>query len=276
MACANRRPLRWWPGCSGRYLLLLAALLFASPGLTGPLQEPRPASAPASLVIEAQALATVPIVIYLKGNSAKPDAATTGWIYNEGFQFKPFFQVLSLGGTVNVINKDPTLHNTHLAHAYTLFNVAVPLPGIRVQRTLSKAGVFSVRCDLHPNMRAWLFVTENPYYAVLETGGSFHIDGIPAGEHLVHIWDPETGERVRLLRFAPGETRRFSLSELRNAGTAPKAVMMTGDDTKTAYWLLGAVALSIALLLITTAIWWQRRRTPQRPSLYRIDWDRYR
>lgn len=258
---------------AARCLFYLAFLLIPLPGLAGAEDAARQMWTPASLVIDVESVAEAPVLVYLEGAHAQPDAAKSGWIYNETFQFKPYFQVLALGGTVTVVNKDPTLHNTHLIHSSTLFNVAAPLPDIPIRRTLSMAGVFSVRCDLHPTMRAWLFVAENPHYAVLQSGGSYRIDGFPAGEHRVHVWDAQSGDRLRLIHFAPGEIRHVSLDELREAGRAPAPLDIVRQTQWSGYWLLGAGLLIGAIL--AAVLLWRRRAIPERPSLYRIQWDRY-
>jgi hypothetical protein len=52
----------------------------------------------------------------------------------------------------------------------------------------SEADPFYIKCDVHPWMKAWVLVSDHPYFAVTDTNGNFSIDGIPAGTYEVVCW----------------------------------------------------------------------------------------
>jgi len=126
-----------------------------------------PAGAPvhsATLQLHVARVESVPLVVYLEALGAAE--AAVGERVHPAVQltsvnaaFEPAFQVAPLAARVEVGNRDPLAHNTHVFDGRrTLFNVALPLPGTPVTKVLTRTGLFEVRCDLHPWMRAALFV----------------------------------------------------------------------------------------------------------------------
>ena len=75
----------------------------------------------------------------------------------------------------------------------TVFNVALPNKGQRIERPLKKAGLVRVECDAHGWMLAWIYVAENPYYAVTSKDGRFTITDVPPGSYTLVAWQEYTG-----------------------------------------------------------------------------------
>jgi hypothetical protein len=155
-----------------------------------------------------------PLVVFLEiptETSADPRAVAR--ITSVGSSFQPAFQVAPLPASIEVGNQDPIPHNTHVFDGRrTLFNVAVPLAGIRAHKVLGRPGIFEIRCDFHPWMRAWLFVPSGPHHAVVWTAGAASLHDIPPGTHRLHVWTPAHGDTVRTLSFASGEVKSLRLS----------------------------------------------------------------
>lgn len=170
----------------------------------------------ASLRLHVTTVHSAPVVIYLK--SPRTVEQPTGAprpvmvrINSVNSTFEPRFQVAPLSATIEVTNGDPIPHNTHVFDGNrTIFNVATPVPGVRVRKILSQPGMLGVRCDLHPWMQAWVFVPANPHYAVFWQPGSVTLRDIPAGEYRVYAWQASRGERVLDLSLGSGEIRSVS------------------------------------------------------------------
>jgi hypothetical protein len=115
---------------------------------------------------------------------------------NRKCRFEPRVQVIPAGMNVAIHNSDPVLHNTHgfLIKA-TVFNVAMPKQGMSVEKPLRKPGIVRVECDAHGWMLAWIYVADNPYYAVTGKDGSFTISGVPPGQYAMVVWQEHAGTK---------------------------------------------------------------------------------
>jgi hypothetical protein len=121
---------------------------------------------------------------------------------------------------VELLNSDNTGHNTNIAatgRART-YNAIIP--------ALSKAeyspggesrGPFSVTCNIHPWMLAYMIVRDNPYFAVTDEEGRFEIKNLPAGIPLTfRVWQEQVQNNFVDVTINQGATRwsrgRFDLT----------------------------------------------------------------
>jgi hypothetical protein len=145
---------------------------------------------------------------------AKP--TKTPELNNRKCRFEPNVQVIPAGMNVAILNSDPVLHNTHgFLIRSTVFNVAMPKPGMRVERPLRKPGLIRVECDSHGWMRAWILVADNPYYAVTGKDGIFTIPEVPPGNYTLVVWQEHAGSREIPVAVKSRETVTVPTIELK-------------------------------------------------------------
>ncbi|MEM8865955.1 MAG: hypothetical protein AAGF31_10475 [Planctomycetota bacterium] len=149
------------------------------------------------VVGEAGGLANV--VVYLRvrrGESVAvhPDYATSAEeplaITNRGCRFEPRITLLRTGQPLVVKNADPTAHNTKFD---LIKNDAVNsvIPADQEFTTAFNAAEskpLPVSCNIHPFMRGYVLVRDDPYMAVTGEDGLFEIQNLPAGEHQFQFW----------------------------------------------------------------------------------------
>ena len=158
-----------------------------------------------------------PLVVYLRGAGLVPPRPDAGAsppyrIRSVDGRFLPQFQVVPRASTLEMVNSDTIAHNTHVfSRGETVFNVALPLRGVTVRKVLAGDGIFDVRCDMHPWMRAWVFVPPSRHHAVVDQPTTVRFTDIAPGEYVLHDWQPGRPENARLVRLAAGETRRLRL-----------------------------------------------------------------
>ena len=158
-----------------------------------------------------------PLVVYMRGSGLDPPSADAGSspvhrIRSADGRFSPEFQVVPPAGVVEMANIDSTAHNTHVFNrGETVFNVALPVRGVKVRKVLTGDGVFDVRCDMHPWMRAWMFVPPSRHYAVVREPATVTFSGIAPGDYVLHDWRPNRPEGIHPVRLAAGETRQLRL-----------------------------------------------------------------
>ncbi|TIX37701.1 MAG: hypothetical protein E5V19_08175, partial [Mesorhizobium sp.] len=108
-------------------------------------------------------------------------------------RFEPAVQMIP-AGSLEVVNSDPMLHNTHGYYGKrTAFNLALPNKGQRIPVELKRAGTVRVDCDAHGWMEGWVYVVDNPYYAVTGADGKFSITDVPPGNYKLVAIHPFTG-----------------------------------------------------------------------------------
>ena len=94
-------------------------------------------------------------------------------------------------GSIAVVNKDPVLHNTHGYYGRrTAFNTALPNQNQNIAVELLKTGTVRVDCDAHGWMEGWIYVRDNPYYAVTGVDGKFNITNVPPGSYKLVTLQP--------------------------------------------------------------------------------------
>ena len=118
-----------------------------------------------------------------------PNEPPPAVINNKGCLFAPRVQVARPREPVFVTSEDNTLHTTHVydERNRALFNIALPVPGLKIQRPMPLGGVMRIECDSHEWMRGWLYVTDL-LATVTGPGGRFRLEGIPAGTHELTVW----------------------------------------------------------------------------------------
>jgi len=135
-------------------------------------------------------------IVYLKKvdkGKAWDKPARTPQIDNVKCDFRPHVQVMRVGD-FDIVNSDPILHNTHgFLDRLTVFNVALPNQGQRITKQLKRPGLVRVECDAHGWMLGWVYVADNPYYALTAKDGTFTIKDVPPGSYTLVGWQEYTG-----------------------------------------------------------------------------------
>jgi hypothetical protein len=122
-------------------------------------------------------------------------------------RFRPDIQVIR-NGEIAVVNKDPVLHNTHGYYGRrTAFNTALPNQDQSVTVELLKTGTVRVDCDAHGWMEGWIFVRDNPYYAITGADGKFRIADVPPGTYKLVVLQPYSALVEQDVTIAAGESR---------------------------------------------------------------------
>ncbi len=160
--------------------------------------------------------AATPVLVTLRPLTAM--AAPTGGasrivsISSRGNDFVPRYQVAPVGARLLIRNEDTLLHNTHISDRHaTLFNVATPRAFQDVAKVLPREGLFTVRCDLHPWMKAWIAVTDAPFHVLLEGQGEAVFEALPPGTYRLQIWRTDAALVERLVELEAGKSPRLEL-----------------------------------------------------------------
>jgi plastocyanin len=159
--------------------------------------------------------AVVYLVDVAKGK-AWPEQSKPPEIDNVKCRFEPEVQVIP-PGRLDVVNSDPVLHNTHGYYGKrTAFNLGLPNEGQRIPVELKRAGTVRVDCDAHGWMEGWIYVADNPYYAVTGADGKFTISDVPPGDYKLVAVQSFTGPIEMPVTVKAGESTKLEIELKKN------------------------------------------------------------
>jgi plastocyanin len=127
-------------------------------------------------------------VVSLVGVKSSGGASSAG-VMNEKCRFSPHVQVVRPNATITTSSRDPILHTTNAAmdNGKGLWNVAVPVPGIRIPKPLAGPGLVRLVCNTHPWMRGYIIVSDE-IAAVSDGDGRFTLQDVPPGTYELRVW----------------------------------------------------------------------------------------
>jgi plastocyanin len=154
--------------------------------------------------------AVVYLVEVAKGK-AWPAQGKTPELDNRKCRFEPEVQVIR-AGPLDVVNDDPILHNTHGYYGKrTAFNMALPNQGQRIPTELTRPGTVRIDCDAHGWMEGWIYVVDNPYYAITGADGKFTITDVPPGNYSLVAIQSFTGPQQQSVTVAAGKPTNLTI-----------------------------------------------------------------
>ncbi len=228
-----------------RFTILPPALLaFAMAALLATAEEPapqiakqspatKPATVPANGTIHGQVTIAAGldiqkpdltrVVVYVASNpelDALPLPSGRPVVSQHNKTFVPNFTVVSRGTDVEFPNWDHFDHNVFSrSKAAPAFDLDRYPYGVSKSRQFDKLGIVQLFCNVHPNMRAIIFVTPNHYSARADADGKFQITGLPAGHYELVAWHERCEEQRKPFDVAVSSDAdiSFALEESRRS-----------------------------------------------------------
>lgn len=102
--------------------------------------------------------------------------------------FVPHVLAVMKGTTVRFSNSDTFLHNVFSSSRVQTFNVSQAKQGDHTDLRFNSPGIVPIKCHIHANMKAYIVVLANPFFAVTSASGLFTINGVPAGTYALKVW----------------------------------------------------------------------------------------
>lgn len=156
------------------------------------------------------------VFIYVKSGLTGSYPAPTEPVVlaQKGCDYDPHMIALQVGQPLQIINDDDTLHNIHPRPKQNEeFNIGQPRQGMESTRTFDKPEtMIPVGCDVHPWMRAFINVVDNPFYAVTGNDGTFKIEGLPAGEYEIEALHDSLPAQTSKVTVKDGEAATLNLT----------------------------------------------------------------
>jgi len=176
---------------------IFPAIAMASATIEGTVALPKEHSAPVvaqryEIVSKGGILATDPpvAVVYLEGDFAKSAELPVKQVAQKDMAFIPALLPVQVGTKVEFPNQDDTYHNIFSYSPAKRFDLGRYRPDERPipSQIFDKAGLVTLRCDIHEHMRGLILVLDTPYFVTTDTAGHFKLSGLPAGHYTLKAW----------------------------------------------------------------------------------------
>jgi len=143
------------------------------------------------------------VVVFITGVTAgKAAVPGIAKLDNKNCRYEPHVVAMVVGSKLQIGNADPILHNTHARLPKAdVFNVALPMEGQVIDRTIDKMGLMKVGCDAgHDWMTAWIATFDHPYFAVTDASGKYSIPDLPPGDYTLVAWHEKLGRKSQAIK----------------------------------------------------------------------------
>ena len=102
-----------------------------------------------------------------------------------GRAFFPQLLVVRKNQVVRFKNSENELHNVNVTDesGVTIFNIGMPILGGLYDHVFEQSGRYAVRCNVHQEMAATIFVTASPFAGIADREGRFSFSEVPYGSY---------------------------------------------------------------------------------------------
>jgi len=151
------------------------------------------------VVGENKGIANVVVFVRDKSVKVKPEAKAAAMaakpvLDNANCRFEPHVLFVQVGQEYVIKNSDTAGHNSNIGSIKAPSNDLIPAGGQVVKKfSADEAVPAQVTCNIHPWMKGWIVIRDNPYAAVSKADGSFEIADLPAEELELQFWHEKAG-----------------------------------------------------------------------------------
>ena len=125
--------------------------------------------------------------------------------------FVPHVLAITVGSTVDFPNSDNTYHNVFSLRT-PRFDLGRYAAGRSKSVRFDRPGIVRVFCEIHSHMSAVVRVFDHQWFAVPDDDGTYAIDDVPPGDHVLVAWHERIGERRDKVTIRPGATATINFT----------------------------------------------------------------
>ena len=113
---------------------------------------------------------------------------------------------VQVGTKVEFPNQDDAYHNVFSYSPAKRFDLGRYRPDEKPvpSQIFDKAGLVTLRCDIHEHMRALILVLDTPHFVLTGADGNFRLSGMPPGKYTLKAWVNSRTTHERAVEIKPG------------------------------------------------------------------------
>ncbi len=155
------------------------------------------------------------VVVYVKsglGNYRYDIPGDTAILGQKNCMYEPHVLALMTNQPVAVQNNDPTMHNVHPMPKHNRqWSNSQPAGSAPLKQSFANPEfAMAVLCNVHPWMRAIVFVFDHPYFAVTSKTGKFALTNLPPGTYTIEAWQEAYRAQDQTVTIGPKESKAIS------------------------------------------------------------------
>ena len=157
------------------------------------------------------------VVIYVKSGLGSYHFDTTtehAVLDQKGCMYVPRVLAMMVNQPLDIKNTDPTTHNVHpMPRVNYAWNRSLDAGEQPYATTFTQPELaIPIACNIHPWMRAYLFVFAHPYFAVTPKTGEFELKNVPPGTYTIEAWHERLGTQDVSVTIGAKESKSISFT----------------------------------------------------------------
>jgi plastocyanin len=129
-------------------------------------------------------------------------------------KFVPHVLAVLVGTTVAFPNSDEIRHNV-FSPGPPRFDLGTYAQHTTKYHVFDTAGVWTMLCNVHAEMSAYVIVTETPYFAKTDKDGKFVLKDVPPGKYSLKIWHEKAKPATLPIEVGEGSIMSIPSIELK-------------------------------------------------------------
>ncbi len=168
-------------------------------------------------------------VLSLQGPLQDPPQAAPGVMDQRAQQFMPHVLAVRTGTAVSFPNSDDIRHHVYSFSPAKRFELRLYKGTPSEPVVFDTPGVVVLGCNIHDWMLGYVYVTDDPWFAVSDEQGRAQLDALPPGRYRVSLWHPQLADMLsqpggELQLDEAGSTQRYHLAvQAAASASAPKS-----------------------------------------------------
>ncbi len=139
-------------------------------------------------LVDAKGAPLANAVVTLQGpaNGAAPPGKAV--MDQQDMRFVPTVLAVRTGTAVTFPNRDDIRHHVYSFSAPKRFELRLYQGTPSAPIVFDKPGLVVLGCNIHDWMVGYVYITDDPWFAVSDAQGKLSIDNLPAGDYRVTLW----------------------------------------------------------------------------------------